>query len=256
MQVPGHPTRSSKLGPGYRIAVFFLKPILVVFTKKDWRGFEQLKSVDGGVVVATNHTSWFDPFPVAHALYAHDRPPRFLGKESVFRIPIIGWIISNAGQIRVYRESAEATAAFRDAVLAAEHGECVVVYPEGTITRDPALWPMEGKTGAVRIALTSGRPLFPMVQWGPQAVMRPYKKELRLFPRKTMHIWLGKPIDLTPYYNKEWTPALLHEATEKLMHALASMEGEIRGESPPAVLFSPPKSSEHKDENPSSGGQE
>jgi 1-acyl-sn-glycerol-3-phosphate acyltransferase len=253
VRVPGHPTRSSKLGPGYRIAVILLKPILVLFTKRDWRGFGQLASIDGGIVVATNHTSWFDPLAVAHALYAHDRPPRFLGKESVFRVPIVGWVISNAGQIKVYRESAEATAAFRDAVTAVQHGECVVVYPEGTITKDPNLWPMEGKTGAVRIALASDRPLFPMVQWGPQEVMRPYKKELRLFPRKTMHVWLGTPIDLTPYRGQEWTPELLHSATEKLMHALAAMEAEIRGETPPAVLFSPPKSRQSNND-PTDGG--
>ena len=79
----------------------------MVFTKRDWRGFDQLTDQDGGIVVATNHTSWFDPLAVAHPLWAHDRPPRFLGKESVFRVPIFGWIISSAGQIRVYRESSE-----------------------------------------------------------------------------------------------------------------------------------------------------
>lgn len=210
----------------------------MIFTKRDWRGFDQLDDLDGGLIVATNHTSWFDPLPVAHALWAHDRPPRFLGKESVFRVPIVGWVITSAGQIRVYRESSEAMAAFRDAVSAVDRGECVVIYPEGTITRDPDLWPMEGKTGAVRIALASGKPLFPMVQWGPQSVMGPYKKELKLFPRKTMHVWLGRPIDLSRFAGKEWTPQILHEATQMLMHSLAEMEGEIRGERPPDKLFS------------------
>ena len=241
MQVPGHPTRASKLGPGYRIAVFLLWPLLMIFTKRDWRGFDQLDSVDGGIIVATNHTSWFDPLPVAHALWGQNRPPRFLGKESVFRVPIVGWVISNAGQIRVYRESAEAVGAFRDAVTAVERGECVVVYPEGTITKDPQLWPMEGKTGAVRIALSSGAPLYPMVQWGAQAVMGPYKKEFKLFPRKTMHVWLGPPIDLTNYRGKEWTPELLHQATDLLMHSLANMEAQIRGEDPPSQLFVAPR---------------
>ena len=44
----------------------------------------------------------------------------------------------------------------RGAVAAIEAGECVVVYPEGTITKDPGLWPMVGKTGAARIALATG----------------------------------------------------------------------------------------------------
>lgn len=221
----------------------------MIFTKRDWRGFEQLDNLDGGLIVATNHTSWFDPLPVAHALWAHDRPPRFLGKESVFRVPLVGWVISNAGQIRVYRESKEAIAAFRDAVAAVDRGECVVVYPEGTITKDPDLWPMEGKTGAVRIALASGKPLFPMVQWGPQAVMGPYKKQLKLIPRKTMHIWLGKPIDLSRFASQEWTPQILHEATEMLMRSLMEMEAEIRGEKPPDKLFSMKDAATNDQEN-------
>ncbi|MCH9840971.1 MAG: 1-acyl-sn-glycerol-3-phosphate acyltransferase [Actinomycetia bacterium] len=235
--VPGHTTRRSKIGPGFRIAVSVGLPFLKIFTKQDWRGFDQLLQQKGGIVVGTNHTSWFDPLPVAHALWSHDRPPRFLGKESVFRVPIFGWIISNAGQIRVYRESSEAAFALRDAVAAAKSGECVVVYPEGTITRDPDVWPMQGKTGAVRIALESGCPLYPMVQWGAQAVMGPYRKQLRLLPRKTMSVWLGEPIDLERFRGQAWTPELLHEATDLLMHTLAQMEGEIRGDIPPKVLF-------------------
>jgi len=241
VQMPGHTTRSSRLGPGYRLAVFLCWPLLMIFTKRDWRGFEQLRKIDGGFIVATNHTSWFDPLSVGHALWGNDRPPRFLGKESVFRVPLVGWVIANAGQIRVYRESSEAVAAFRDAVSAVQDGECVVVYPEGTITRDPNLWPMQGKTGAVRIALASGKPLFPMVQWGAQAVMGPYRKELKLLPRKTMHVWLGKPIDLSNFEGKEWTPELLHEATDLLMRKLTEMQAEIRGETAPDQLFVMPK---------------
>ena len=235
--MPSHTTRKSRIGTGFRIAVLVGWPFLMVFTKRDWRGFDQLRDQDGGIVVATNHTSWFDPLAVAHPLWSHDRPPRFLGKESVFRVPIFGWIISSAGQIRVYRESSEAVSAFRDAAAAAQSGECVVVYPEGTITRDPNLWPMQGKTGAVRIALESGCPLYPMVQWGSQDVIGPYKRQLRLLPRKTMHVWLGEPMNLSQYRGQKWTPELLHEATDQLMGTLARMEGEIRGEAPPAVLY-------------------
>lgn len=235
--MPEHTTRASSLGPGFRIAVALMLPLLTIFTKRDWRGFDKLKDYPGGIIIASNHTSWFDPLAVAHALWAHDRPPRFLGKESVFRVPVFGWIISNAGQIRVYRESDEAAHAFRDAVKAAQTGECVVVYPEGTITRDPHYWPMRAKTGAVRIALASGKPLFPMVQWGPQAVMRPYRREFRLLPRKTMHVWLGDPIDLSALYGREVGHEELHEATHKLMKELARMQGLIRGETPPTELF-------------------
>ena len=53
-----------------------------------------------------------------------------------------------------------------------------------------------------------------------------------------MHIWLGKPIDLSRFADHEWTPQILHEATEMLMRSLTEMEAEIRGERPPEKLFS------------------
>src|SRR5690606_26072419 len=124
------------------------------------------------------------------------RPPRYLAKEAVFRVPVVGRIIKGAGQIPVYRETVDAARSVRDAVAAVEAGECVVVYPEGTITRDPELWPMTGKTGAARIALTTGAPVIPLGMWGAQDVMPPYRARLRLLPRKTMRVIAGEPVDL------------------------------------------------------------
>ena len=59
-----------------------------------------------------------------------------------------------------------------------------MVYPEGTITRDPDLWPMTGKSGAARIALETGCPVIPVGQWGAQELLAPYAKKPDLFPRK------------------------------------------------------------------------
>ena len=56
-------------------------------------------------------------------------------------------------------------------------GECVVVYPEGTLTRDPDLWPMTGKSGAARIALETGCPVIPVGQWGAQELLRAVRQE-------------------------------------------------------------------------------
>ena len=72
----------------------------------------------------------------------------------------------------------------------------VVVYPEGTLTRDPDLWPMRGKTGAVRIALEHDIPIIPAAHWGTQALLPRYGKKLSLFPRKTIdvaHRRAGRP---------------------------------------------------------------
>lgn len=210
---------------------------MMLLTKRDWRGAEKLESDGAGIIVVTNHISWFDPLTIALILWNSDRPPRFLAKESVFRVPVMGAVITSAGQIKVYRETANAVDAVRDAIAAVEAGECVVVYPEGTITRDPDLWPMEGKTGAARIALATGRPVFPVAMWGPQEVMRPYRKEFRIFPRKTMRVRVGDPVDLSAFVGRELDADTLHAASDRIMDALTAELAVIRDEPAPAHRF-------------------
>jgi len=229
--------RRRPLGWGFRLAVFILWPLMMLLTKRDWRGTQNLEASPGGIIVATNHLSWFDPLAIALALWNNDRPPRFLGKESVFRVPFVGAVITSAGQIKVYRETAEAIHAVRDAVTAVQNGECVVVYPEGTITRDPELWPMDGKTGAARIALATGAPLIPAAMWGPQDVIGPYRKEFRILPRKTMHVAFGPPVDLADLMGQPMDTNTLRIATDRLLDAITDLLAETRQSSPPAERF-------------------
>jgi len=220
---------------GYRIAVILLWPFLRTAVRWDIRGTEQLTEEQRGVIVAANHLSWFDPLVLSFALWRADRPPRFLAKEPLFRVPIVGPIIKDAGQIPVYRETKDAANAIRDALTALDRGECVAVYPEGTMTRDPDLWPMSAKTGAVRMALMSGSPLFPMAQWGPQEVMAPYVKQFRILPRKTMHVRVGEPVDLTDLLDRPVDALTMREAGDRLMDAITSLLAEIRQEEPPST---------------------
>ena len=225
------------IGPYYTFCILLLRPLLMLFTKRDWRGREYLGTHGQGLVVAVNHTSWFDPLATAHYIVDGGRPPRFLGKVAVFKVPIIGRIITGAGQIPVYRESREAVGAFRAAVAAVNAGECVVVYPEATITRDPGLWPMTGKTGAARIALATGAPVIPLAVWGPHQVIRPYRKEFKILPRKTMHVWAGPPVDLDDLRGRPVDAETLRTATERIMGAVTELVAQIRGESPPAQVM-------------------
>lgn len=227
-----------KLGFWYRLAVVVLKPPVLAMARRDWRHTERLPQT-GGVVVVANHMSHFDPLVMAHFLYDNGRPPRVLAKSSVFDWPVAGRVIRGAGQIPVYRETSNAGSALRDAVTAVHAGECVVVYPEGTITRDPHLWPMRGKTGAARIALATGCPVLPLGMWGAQFVVPPYRARLRLWPRRTVHVSLGPPVDLSDLVGREQTAEVLEDATERIMAALVAQIAELRGEQPPARLLDP-----------------
>jgi len=223
----------SRLGFVYRFVVVVLKPWLVVITKRDYRGVENLK-FDGGIIAAMNHNSWFDPFVVAQFMWDNDRPPKFLAKAAIFKVPVIGQLVYLAGQIPVYRESRHAKIAVRGAISAVEKGEAVVISPEGTLTRDPNLWPMEGKTGAARIALATKAPVIPVAHWGAHLVLAPYSKKLKLFPRKTMIVAAGKPVDLSDLYDQEITAEVLKIATSRIMDAITNELAIIRNQTPPA----------------------
>ena len=110
---------------------------------------------------------------------------------------MLGRILRACGQIPVERQSAQSADALLAAVAAVGQGQAVVIYPEGTITRDPDLWPMKGKTGAARIALRTGCPVVPIGQWGAQELM--YGTEIgfpKLLPRKTLRLIAGDPVPL------------------------------------------------------------
>ncbi|MFZ9840428.1 MAG: lysophospholipid acyltransferase family protein [Candidatus Nanopelagicales bacterium] len=214
------------------LVAFILKPKMTLLTKRDWRNADRV-NVDSGIIFAGNHISWFDPFPVAHFLWQNNRPPIYLGKESVFKVKVLGSLLRGLDQIPVKRNSEDAAAALSVAVDRLAAGEAVVIYPEGTITRDPNMWPMKGKTGTIRLALLTGAPLIPFAQWGANEVIPPYKFKLRLFPRKTMRINVGEPLDLSKYQDKPITEELLASATDDLMQTIADLLGELRNEVAP-----------------------
>jgi 1-acyl-sn-glycerol-3-phosphate acyltransferase len=236
--VKGERVESDERGWALTVLITVLRPLLMVFTRRDWRGTSHLPRT-GGCVIAVNHVSEFDPLSAAHFVYDNGRWPRFLGKAEVFAVPVVGRVLRSAGQIPVYRQSDDAAKAFSAAVAAVRSGRCVVVYPEGTITREPGGWPMVGKTGAARIALSTGCPLVPVAQWGPQEILKPYDWRPRLLPRKLMQVRAGEPIDLSDLADDPITPELLKEATERVMAAITRLLEEIRGEPAPVTRYDP-----------------
>ncbi|MFW6091720.1 MAG: lysophospholipid acyltransferase family protein [Actinomycetota bacterium] len=224
-----------RLGFWYRVVAAIVRPTMIALSRRDWRGTEHLPPVGSGVVVSPNHVSYIDPLTFAHFLWDNGRAPRYLAKEGVFRAPVVGRIIAACGQIPVYRDTRQAVGAYRDAVAAVERGECVGIYPEGTITRDPGLWPMAGRTGAARVALATGCPVIPVAQWGPERLLPPYAKVPRPFPRKTVRVSAGPPVDLDDLRDRPLTKEVLHEATDRIVDAITAELAKLRGEVPPAT---------------------
>ncbi|MFJ8000591.1 lysophospholipid acyltransferase family protein [Streptomyces sp. NPDC096310] len=225
-----------RIGFWYRLAAVIAKPPLILLLKRDWRGTEHIPA-DGGFITAVNHNSHLDPFAYAHFQYNTGRVPRFLAKDGLFTKGFIGAVMRGTGQIPVYRETSDALSAFRAAIDAVERGECVAFYPEGTLTRDPDMWPMTAKTGVARVALQTKCPVLPVAQWGANLVLAPYATKAHLFPRKTHHVLVGPPVDLSRFYDREIAPELLREATEVIMAAITELLSEVRGEPVPTVSY-------------------
>lgn len=228
--------RRGKLGFWYRLVVVVLKPLLLLFTKRDWRGRENVPRT-GGVILAVNHISYVDPLTLSHFVHDLPREPRFLAKAEIFRLPLLGRIVRGADQIPVHRNSADAAVALRDAVEALERGECLIIYPEGTVTRDPELWPMVGRTGVARLALTTGCPVVPVAQWGAHEILMPYAKRPRLLPRKTIRYSAGPAVDLSEFAGEPLTADVLRPATDKVMAAIRVLLADLRGEPAPADVW-------------------
>ncbi len=139
----------------------------------------------------------------------------------------------------MYRETADAGRALTAAVEAVGQGECVAVYPEATLTRDPGLWPMAGKTGAARIALSTGCPVIPIAQWGAQEILAPYGKRPHLLPRRTISVHAGPPVDLSAFAGEPLGTATLRAATTAILDAITTLLEGIRGERAPAERWDP-----------------
>ena len=213
-------------------------PILNLAVKYRFHHRERMPPA-GAFVLAPNHYSEIDPVVIGAASWKLGRAPRFLAKASLFTNPVVGWLLRTSGQIPVERAGSKSHAALRAAEELVEKGRMVVVYPEGSLTRDPDLWPMRGKTGAVRIALERDIPIVPIAHWGTQALMPRYGKKVSMFPRKTIDVIVGEPLDLSAYRGKPLEQATLLKATGELMDAIAALLAEVRDEPAPAERWDP-----------------
>jgi 1-acyl-sn-glycerol-3-phosphate acyltransferase len=141
-----------------------------------------------------------------------------------------------SGQIPVSRGSAAAGDSLKAAHQALQEGKIVVIYPEGTITKDPAGWPKESFTGAARLALQNDVPVIPIARWGTSQLFNGYTKKFTPFPRKTITHKVGDPLDLSAYREGSVRSASkLREVTNVMMDEVTRLLGEIRHEEPPSV---------------------
>ncbi|WP_236683330.1 lysophospholipid acyltransferase family protein [Demequina sediminicola] len=227
-----------RIPTGMRATAALVKPLMLAVTKRDWAGSEHLPQ-DQGFIAVSNHATYVDPFTFAHFLYDNGHAPHFLAKASLFDLPVAGKMLTKLDQVPVHRGSAQAQDAVDAAVKLLQRGDSIAIFPEGTLTKDPDLWPMKGRTGAARMALEHHVPVVPVAQWGAHELLAPHGKKLHPWPRKKIVVRAGPPINLDEFRNRPIDIETLRGATDRIMDTLISMVADIRGEEPPATPFDP-----------------
>lgn len=180
----------------------------------------------GPAILAFNHISYLDPFAAAYVVDQAGRRPRFLAKSELFEDRRISWILRGCRQIEVRRGTPSAPLALEKAIEALESGEIIVIFPEGTVTTDPDLWPMAAKTGAVRLAIRSGAPLIPGAIWGTTNVLpkgNAYRPRLRR--GQDICVRVGAPMDVS---GRADTPEDWRALGLQLMDQISTLVASLR----------------------------
>ena len=199
--------------PVYLLTATISWPFVKLGFRLRARGIEQLP--EGGFVLAANHTSNFDPWPLAIPLFPR-RQLRFMAKSELFN-PILKPVLLGGGAFPVRRGEAD-LGAVRRAVELVRDGEIVVMFPEGTRRRKGLHKKHEARahTGAARIALGAGAPLVP-------AAIKGTDRLSRLGP---LRVAFGRPIPVDDLRGQEISPAA-REATERLMAEIRELEASL-----------------------------
>nr|WP_240687363.1 lysophospholipid acyltransferase family protein [Amycolatopsis suaedae] len=224
-------------GAWYGLAIDVIRPMLVHGGRMRFRGLRHVPRT-GGVIIASNHLSFADPATLTFFCLAAGRVPRYLARDDLWRMPVIGRVMTSGGHIPVHRGRSSVVDAFRDAVGAVEAGECVVVFPESTFSDDPDGWPARGKPGVARMALATGAPVVPVANWGTHHLLPRGSYLPRFLRRPAVDIVAGPPValdDLTPPGGGRVGAAALAEATGRIMGSLTGLLADIRGEVPPVT---------------------
>jgi 1-acyl-sn-glycerol-3-phosphate acyltransferase len=177
----------------------------------------------GAGLIAFNHISFLDPLAAAYVVDKAGRVPRFLAKQELFDDKRIAWILRGARQIPVQRGTKDAPMALDAAFDELARGELIVIFPEGTITTDVDLNPMQGKSGLARLAVESGVPVIPCALWGTSNVWpKGYAKNWR--PGQNICARVGEPMT----FGGDSTPEKWRRVTSEVMDAISVLVASLR----------------------------
>jgi putative phosphoserine phosphatase / 1-acylglycerol-3-phosphate O-acyltransferase len=180
----------------YHLLRPFIAPPTFPYARFDISGLEHIPA-RGPVILVSNHRSYFDVAPLAIIAARLGRPVRFLGKQEIFDVPVLGWVARSLGGIPVER-GGSSRAPMIEAEAALRAGEVVIILPQGTIPRGEAFFDpvLHGKTGAARLAASTGAPVVPIGLAGTEAVWPRSSKVPNMIGARPVTVRVGEPVRL------------------------------------------------------------
>lgn len=220
-----------------RLCETIMFPLTHLLGRPKFEGLEHL-AIPGPVLAVANHISQLDPVYTAVYLRKSGRIPHIMAKASLFRIPVLGKVFTGTGMIPVERGGGKGQVGLDAAIAALAAGQMVLIYPDGTVTRDPGQWPMKPRPGVAALALSGDMPVIPVVHWGTERVFVPYtKKGFHPLPRKDIRLVAGPPIDLSAYRGRPVDSRLVRDVSIVIQTAVRDLLGQVRGETPPVEFY-------------------
>lgn len=185
---------------------------------------------EGPALVACNHISYFDQFADGYFLTKAGRRSRFLAKAELFENSLLRRVLAGSGQIPVERGTGS-PAPLEEAAKVLADGGTIVIYPEGTVTRNPDFTPMKAKTGVARLSLMAAVPVTPLASWGSQHIWQKSGPGSFSFGRP---IWLkaGAPMDFSQYEGAVHDPAVLRKITDDVMEGIGRLVDDLHARYP------------------------
>lgn len=221
----------------YRFAKSVLAPIMTPWVRISATGTENIPE-KGPYLLVFNHLSNVDPLCVCWYFMKRDVPVRFLAKKSMFSVPVFGRIIDGMGLIPVDRATNPAQSLI-PATQALKRGEVVCIWPEGTLTQEPDMWPMSFKTGAARLALDTGAPVIPVAQWGAQDIMDRFASAPDMRPGRRIAYRFMPPIRMGDLVSEKGSAdhEAVAELTARMHRAITEGVEALRGASAPETIW-------------------
>jgi glycerol-3-phosphate dehydrogenase (NAD(P)+) len=189
----------------YVVARAILTPAFLIWLRLSRTGREHLRGIKGGLIVASNHRSFLDPFVIGATL-PWRRPMQYVAKVELFERRWQGWVLSRVGAFPIRRGQSDDTA-METARLVLERGGTVCIFPEGTRIRSGSL--ATPKRGVGRLALETGASVAPFAVHGSEQVRRGW----RIRPRK-VKLRVGRP--MTFPRTEHPSPALAATVTARI----------------------------------------